>query len=88
MRIQIAEIISRQYGITIKPKDVTDCDGCKATSGRLFFGCFKCDIRKCAQEKGCLTCAQCSEYPCERLQKFFVSEPIAKINLERIRSGT
>ena len=43
MRVQMAEFISEEYGIPTKPKDVTDCDGCKASSGRLWSGCSKCE---------------------------------------------
>jgi hypothetical protein len=85
MRVQIAEFINKEYGISIKPKDVTDCDGCKASSGRLWSGCSRCEIRKCAQKKGCLTCAHCIEYPCDKLQKFFIKDPTAKSHLEDIR---
>ena len=87
MRVQIAEFISEEYGISIKPKDVTDCDGCKTSTGRLYSGCRKCEIRKCAQEKECLTCAHCIEYPCDKLQKFFVADPTAKSHLGDIRSS-
>jgi hypothetical protein len=87
MRVQIAELVSEEYGMNIKPKDVTDCDGCRANGGRLYSGCSKCEIRKCAQEKGCMTCAHCIEYPCDKLQKFFVTDPTAKSHLEDIRSS-
>jgi len=87
MRIQIAESISEKYGISIKPKDVTDCDGCGASTGRLYSGCSHCEIRVCAQEKDCLTCAHCIEYPCDKLQKFLDMYSISKSHLEDIRSG-
>jgi hypothetical protein len=85
LRVQIAELINEEYGISIKPKDVTDCDGCKASSGRLYSGCSQCEIRKCAQEKDFLTCAHCIEYPCDKLQKFLVLHSISKSHLEDIR---
>lgn len=87
LRVQITELINEEYGIPINPKDVTDCDGCRTNSGRLYSGCGKCEIRKCAQEKESLTCAHCSEYPCDKLQKFFVTDPTSKIYLEDIRSS-
>ena len=86
MRVQIAEFINEEYDISIKPKDVTDCDGCRASSGRLYSGYSKYEIRKCAQEKDCLTCAHCIEYPCDKLQKFFITDPSAKSHLDDIRS--
>ena len=85
MRVQIAESISEEYGMSIKSKDVTDCDGCKTSTGRLYSGCSNCEIRKCALEKECLTCAHCIEYPCDKLQKFLVTYSISKNHLKDIR---
>ena len=87
MRVQMAEFIREEYGITTKPKDVTDCDGCRTSAGRLWSGCSKCEIRKCAQEKDCLTCAHCIEYPCDNLQKFLAEYSISKSHLEEIRNS-
>ena len=39
MKESIAKICNRQYGMNLKPEDITDCDGCRANSGRLFSGC-------------------------------------------------
>jgi len=85
MRIEIAKSIDDRYHMTLKPVDITDCDGCTTQSGKLYPGCSQCEIRKCAQKKDCLTCAHCPEYPCDPLQKFFVTEPDAKSNLDHIR---
>jgi hypothetical protein len=74
MREQIALAIKKYLGEEKRVEDITDCDGCKAQGGRLYSGCQKCQIRKCASEKGLENCAYCSEYPCENLSKFFVSE--------------
>jgi hypothetical protein len=38
------------------------CRGCRAGGG--FPGC---EIRKCAKNRGVSTCADCAEYPCERV---------------------
>jgi hypothetical protein len=37
-------------------------------------------------EKGVLNCAHCSDYPCERLEKFFEMVPASKEILDEIRS--
>lgn len=86
MRILIAKTVRERYGTTTMPEDISDCDGCKANTGRLFSGYTGCKIRNCAQDKGCLTCAHCAEYPCDELKKFFMNEPQAKNNLDRIKS--
>ena len=69
MRVEIAQQIKELYGKECKPEDITDCDGCKSESGRLFSGSSKCNIRKCAQDKGIENCAYCTDYPCEELKK-------------------
>ncbi len=87
MRIRIAKEINERYHMTLKPEDITDCDGCTTQSGRLYPGCSQCEIRKCAQRKECITCAHCSEYPCDHLRKFFVREPEAQKCLDEIRKS-
>ena len=87
MRTEIARICKEQYGMEYKPEDITDCDGCKTEGGRLFSGCKKCDIRKCARQKNVENCAHCSEYACETLEKFFTMDPDAKARLDVIRSA-
>ena len=85
MRVQIAGTINDRYHMTLKPEDITDCDGCRTPHGRLYFGCSQCEIRKCARRKDCLTCAHCTEYPCDSLQKFFITESSAQSRLDEIR---
>jgi len=87
MRVDIAQQIKEHYGQETKPEDVNDCDGCKTDGGRLFSGCKKCEIRKCAQEKSVENCAHCDEYACEKLEKFFTADPEAKKRLDTIRSA-
>lgn len=85
-RLEIAKLCCEHYGVNFRLEDINDCDGCRAESGRLFFGCKTCEIRKCAMEKGVDNCAYCTEYACERLKAFLVKEPIAKICLDEVRS--
>jgi len=74
MREQIVIAIKKYLGEEKRVEDITDCDGCKAEGGRLYSNCQKCQIRKCAREKGLENCAYCSEYACDKLSKFFDSE--------------
>ena len=87
MRESIAEECSRLYGMVMKPRDIADCDGCLSMSGRLFSGCLKCEIRKCASLKNIENCASCSEYACGKLSDFFSGAPIARTRLDEIRKG-
>lgn len=88
-REQIVVAIREYLGEEKRLEDITDCDGCRAQGGRLYSGCRNCRIRKCASEKELENCAYCSEYPCEILNKFFVSEGEqagAKKRLDAIRA--
>jgi hypothetical protein len=84
MRAEIAKICTEQYGMSIQIHDITDCDGCRA-GGRLFSGCAKCEIRKCAMERAFESCAFCEEYVCDKLLKHFESDPSARTRLEEFR---
>ena len=86
MRVQIVREIKEHYGEECKPEDITDCDGCKTDSGRLFSGCRNCHMRKCARRKGVENCAHCAEYACEKIEKFFVTDPDARARLDAIRN--
>ena len=89
MKEQIVQAIKKYYGQEERVEDINDCDGCKAQNGRLYSGCWKCQIRKCASEKRLENCAYCSEYPCDKLSKFFDSEDIdggAKKRLDAIKA--
>ncbi len=85
MRADIARIGAEQYGIPMRAEDITDCDGCR-TGARLFSGCAKCEIRKCAIERELESCGLCDDYACARLQKHFESDPSAKKRLEELRT--
>ncbi len=87
MRAQIALQINALYKENLRAEDVTDCDGCKTEGGRLFAASRKCEIRKCAGQKGVENCAHCGGYACEKLRKFFVTDPDAKKRLEAIRGA-
>ncbi len=88
MRVEIAKLCSEKYGMNLRLSDITDCDGCHLTAGRLFSGCAKCEIRKCAIERRLDSCAFCDEYACDRLETFFSSEPDARARLEALRTST
>jgi predicted helicase len=85
MRESIADKCSKIYGMNLQAEDVTDCDGCRANTGRLFSGCFNCEIRKCVIQKNIENCAYCNDYACDRLKKHFSLDPGAHASLEEIR---
>ena len=64
------------------------CRGCQSVGDMLFIGCNHCPIRKCCMEKNFKTCAECNEYErCEMINGFFTTAPLAKENLNKIRTG-
>jgi len=87
LRISIAGQCSKHYGMNLQAEDISDCDGCRANTGRLFSGCYQCEIRKCAILKNIESCAYCSDYACETLRKHFSLDPEAKTRLEKIRTS-
>lgn len=87
LRISIAEQCSKLYSMDMHPEDVTDCDGCRTSNGRLFSGCVNCEIRKCASQKNIENCAYCEDYACDKLEKHFAQDPDAKVRLEEIRKA-
>jgi len=83
MRIEIARISNEKYAMNLNPAEVTDCDGCRADTGKIFSACLACGIRKCAQQKELESCAYCIDYPCKKLEKIFQDDPEARVRLEK-----
>ena len=89
MREGIARYIREHFDPKARVEDITDCDGCTAESGRLFSGCQKCEVRKCARKKGLKNCAYCNQYACGKLNKLYDSgggEANAKKRLDEIKA--
>jgi hypothetical protein len=87
MIYDIIKMCKSYYGVDYKYEDINECDGCKSESGRLFFSCSNCKIRKCAIEKEIANCAYCEKYACEELSMMFESDSGAKTRLDNIRNS-
>lgn len=85
-RKEVAELWTKEYNVDVKPEDI-NCDGCLATTDRVFNYCNICEIRKCGAEKGVVNCAYCEDYACDKLEKFFKMAPENKTTLDEIREG-
>jgi hypothetical protein len=83
LRAKTSEEWSKLYGSDIPPESI-NCAGCNG-NGVLFYYPTVCEYRKCVKERGLHTCAECPDYACENLQKFFEMAPAAKQNLEELR---
>ena len=88
MRIDIVRICAEHYGMDLQLQDVTDCDGCRSQTERLFSGCAKCEIRRCAIDKKLMSCAFCADYACQKLRKHFETDPGARERLEAVRNAS
>ncbi|MGD0339637.1 MAG: DUF3795 domain-containing protein [Bacteroidota bacterium] len=86
MRVDIARLCREHYGMDVRPEDITDCDGCRSETGRLFSASSKCEIRSCARQRKLDSCAYCADYACEKLQKLFATDASARTQLEAIRT--
>ena len=50
-------------------KEKTNCAGCKANKGEMFWG--QCAVATCCLAKGLAHCGLCFELPCSTVQEFF-----------------
>ena len=87
LRIKTAKNWS-SIGFEIKPEQV-NCDGCKSSDGILLMHCNECKVRNCAMPKNIMTCAECSDYYCEKLVNLWkeIQSPEAKKNLDKIKES-
>ena len=63
-------VMGNLYGT--KPEE-TACLGCMQPDPpkKIYGFCKACKIRSCVKSKGCYSCHQCGEWPCELIEKFF-----------------
>ncbi|NIO48420.1 MAG: DUF3795 domain-containing protein [Candidatus Aminicenantes bacterium] len=84
-RAEVAQLWSKEFKTDFKPEDI-NCEGCLSDGGDLFSYTKTCEIRKCGKEKNVVNCAYCSDYVCEKLEKFFEMVPDAKTRLDEIKA--
>jgi hypothetical protein len=84
LRARTAAEWSAMYHADIKPAGI-NCDGCPSAGPRLFAHCLECGIRACAHGRKLVTCAECPDYACGKLQEFFAMVPQARQTLEGLR---
>ncbi len=81
---RVAEAWSKQFGGDIKPEHVW-CDGCTSDGPKKCAHTGECEIRSCATGKGYSTCAECSDFACDKLNGFFGTVPCAQERLTKLR---
>jgi len=73
-------------GFQVYAEDVS-CDGCSTAGGERFVHCATCEVRRCAMLRAIVTCAECSDYGCGKLERLLRRiGPSARTTLERLRS--
>lgn len=83
LRQQTAATWKVQYGADIT-QEMINCTGCRE-EGVKFAHCGKCEIRKCADEKGFYTCASCDRLDtCETVKSLHQYVPDALLNLKSL----
>ncbi len=64
--IALAKKWSENHDTSYRPEDI-ECGGCQ--SDRLNEYCNRCGVRDCGLSHGFETCANCQDYPCDKLSQ-------------------
>ncbi len=84
LRAQTAEKWNVQYGAAGITADMINCTGCRE-DGAKFSHCHECEIRRCAENKGFKTCAECDSLDtCEIVKNVHQFVPEALSNLKSL----
>jgi hypothetical protein len=86
LRAKVAEKWARDYGAPIKAEHI-NCTGCLSAGVKTYYCDQLCEVRKCAVKKSVGTCADCSDFPCDVLEKILSQAPQARKNLEALRTS-
>jgi len=84
LRAKLAQEWTKLYNVTIQPEQI-NCTGCLSDGVKISYCEHMCEIRKCAKENKLNTCADCSDYACNKLDEIFKFTSEAKNNLDILR---
>jgi hypothetical protein len=84
---QVAAQWRKEYNAPNITVESVICDGCLTDNGRKCSHCAECNIRACGVERGVVNCAYCTEYACNKLDKFFGFVLDARTVLDGIRQS-
>lgn len=79
--------LAREYStgaVRFEPEDMR-CEGCRASSSNGSKLCAFCAVRDCALPRGVRVCAQCTSYPCARIEQAFPPGSPAREALDKMR---
>ncbi len=81
LREKTAKLWSALNNAPILPEHI-NCEGCRMKGKKTVFCEHLCVIRKCAAEKGVVTCKDCDQFSsCSNLKAILLNNPSAKENL-------
>lgn len=84
LRKKVAAEICQQLNIDVTPEQV-GCLGCWGEIHTQWAASLGCQVRRCAEQRGLLSCALCDEFPCEELDRQIGQDSQSRGNLYRIR---
>lgn len=85
LKQKLADNFKKQFGKDVSFAEL-DCDGCPSEGRHIGF-CSQCAIRACAFGKGYATCAQCSDFPCEKGSFIWTTNSQSKATLEALKKA-
>ena len=86
MRVKVAADWAARYHAPIKPEHI-NCTGCLAAGVKTYYCDQLCEIRKCARGRSLGTCAECTDFPCAKLEPIHQGAPQARQNLDALRGN-
>lgn len=84
LRKQVAAEWTVKYNTPIAPEDI-HCTGCRQVGIKFNYAAHGCEIRPCCINRGHDTCADCDDYPCEKVEVLHAHVPQAKAALDDLR---
>lgn len=84
LKKKVAAAINKQLDMDILPGQV-GCEGCRGKLHTKWSANLNCEVRRCAEQKGVLSCVLCDDFACEKLRSHFAGDINKKTNLHRIR---
>lgn len=79
---RVAKKWGEEYHIPGVTVDSIRCDGCVSVGGQKCGHCAQCEISSCGLARRVANCGHCTDYPCEKLERFLRTVPAARPVLE------
>jgi len=87
LRTEVAAEWTQMYKTPIAPHEI-NCTGCRRVGIKFTFTEFQCEVRKCVHAKHLDTCADCTDFPCAKVDAIHKHAPQARTQIEAMRDLT